>query len=179
MHPFITGLKTWNWRYLFPTYSWALALCSFYLHKVFINFIPLTIYSYFKCESLLLNFPQVLETNLTKILCKRYAIQCFDINIYCEMMMAIKLINISITSHSYHLSVSLLFFIHLFTCAYNVWVISPPCPLPPLSPPHPPRFQAETVLPLSLILLKKRHKHNKKDIVFLLVELRIAIQKDS
>jgi hypothetical protein len=26
--------------------------------------------------------------------------------------------------------------------------------------------------------LKKRHKHNKKDKAFLLVELRIAIQKD-
>jgi hypothetical protein len=26
-------------------------------------------------------------------------------------------------------------------------------------------------------LLKKRHKHNKEDKVFLLVELRIAIQK--
>jgi hypothetical protein len=27
--------------------------------------------------------------------------------------------------------------------------------------------------------LKRRHKHNKKDKVFLLVELRIAIQRDS
>jgi hypothetical protein len=41
-----------------------------------------------------------------------------------------------------------------------------------------PRFQAEPVLPLSLILLKRRHKHNKKDKVFLLVDLRLAIQKD-
>jgi hypothetical protein len=48
--------------------------------------------------------------------------------------------------------------------------------------PHPsphPQFQAWSVPPLSLILLKKGHKHNKKDKVFLLVELRIAIQKDS
>jgi hypothetical protein len=70
-------------------------------------------------------------------------------------------------------------FIYLFTCAYIVWVISPPClPSPPflLSPPQ---FQAGPVLPLSLILLKKRHKHNKKGKVFLLVELRIVIQKDS
>jgi hypothetical protein len=34
-------------------------------------------------------------------------------------------------------------------------------------------------LPLSLILLKNRHKHNKKDKAFLLVELRTAIQKYS
>jgi hypothetical protein len=60
--------------------------------------------------------------------------------------------------------------IHLFTCTYIVWVTSPPCP---------PHFQTEPVLPLSLIVLKKRHKHNKEDKVFLLVELRIAIQKYS
>jgi hypothetical protein len=54
-------------------------------------------------------------------------------------------------------------------------------PRPPLLPslPIPPRFQAESVLPLSLILLKRRHKHNKKDKVFLLIELRVAIQRDS
>jgi hypothetical protein len=46
----------------------------------------------------------------------------------------------------------------------------------PFLPPH---FQAEPVLPFSLILLKKRHKHNKEDKAFLLVELRIAIQKYS
>jgi hypothetical protein len=48
-------------------------------------------------------------------------------------------------------------------------------PLAPFSP----QFQAGPVLPFSLILLKKRHKHNKEDKVFLLGELRIAIQKDS
>jgi hypothetical protein len=52
----------------------------------------------------------------------------------------------------------------------------PPTPSPTLSAP---RFQAEPVLPLSLILLKRRHKHNKKDIAVLLVEIRIAIQRDS
>jgi hypothetical protein len=52
------------------------------------------------------------------------------------------------------------FFIHLFTCAYIVWVISPHWRPPPLSAPYPPDFQTEPVLPLSLILLKKRHKHN-------------------
>jgi hypothetical protein len=34
-----------------------------------------------------------------------------------------------------------------------------PC-LPP-RPSPPPHFQAEPVLPLALILLKRRHKHNK------------------
>jgi hypothetical protein len=48
------------------------------------------------------------------------------------------------------------------------------CPPPP-PPPFPPQFQAGPVLPLSLILLKKRDKHNKEEKVFLLDELRIAI----
>jgi hypothetical protein len=42
-----------------------------------------------------------------------------------------------------------------------------------------PQFQADPVLPLLLVLLKKRDKHKKEDNVFLLVELRIAIQKYS
>jgi hypothetical protein len=46
----------------------------------------------------------------------------------------------------------------------------------PLNPCH---FQAETVLPLTPILLKRRNKHNKEDIAFLLVEIRIALQTDS
>jgi hypothetical protein len=57
-----------------------------------------------------------------------------------------------------------LFFL-LFICAYTVWVISPPFPLPPPLPmppppsfPHPPHYQAETILPLSLILLKREYK---------------------
>jgi hypothetical protein len=53
--------------------------------------------------------------------------------------------------------------------------LSPPPPFP-LSPPQ---FQAGPILPLSLILLKKGHMHNKKDKACLLVELRIAVQKDS
>jgi hypothetical protein len=59
----------------------------------------------------------------------------------------------------------------------TVSVISPPCPHPPPSLPLLLTFRK--ILFLSLILLKKRHKHNKEDKVFLLVELRIAIQKDS
>jgi hypothetical protein len=51
-------------------------------------------------------------------------------------------------------------------------------PSPTLSP-SPLHFQADPVLSLSLILLKKRHKHNKEDKAILLVELRIAIQKYS
>jgi hypothetical protein len=57
-------------------------------------------------------------------------------------------------------------------------VLHPALLLHPL-PAAPSHFQAEPVLPFSLILLKKRHKHNKEDKVFLLAELRIAIQKYS
>jgi hypothetical protein len=41
--------------------------------------------------------------------------------------------------------------------------------------PPPPHFQADTVLPLSLILLKMSININKEDQEFLLVEVRIAI----
>jgi hypothetical protein len=61
--------------------------------------------------------------------------------------------------------VSLSFFFLLFICAYNVWVISPrfpptslTSPAPSLCPPTPPHYQAETILPLSLILWKKEYK---------------------
>jgi hypothetical protein len=54
-----------------------------------------------------------------------------------------------------------------------------PAPAPSLSSHTPFCFQAEPVLPLSLILFKRRYKHNKKDKVFLPVDLRTAIQKDS
>jgi hypothetical protein len=51
-------------------------------------------------------------------------------------------------------------FFFLFIGTYNVWVISPPFLLPPpLTPlPSPPCYQAETILPLSLILLKREYK---------------------
>jgi hypothetical protein len=70
-------------------------------------------------------------------------------------------------------------FIHLFTYAYIVWAISPPSPPPHPSPPHTPCLPGRTVLPLSLFLLKRKHKDNKEDKAFLLVEIRIAIQRDS
>jgi hypothetical protein len=50
------------------------------------------------------------------------------------------------------------FLVYLFICAYIVWDISPLCPPPLPSSPHPPRFQAGPVLPSSPILLKRRHK---------------------
>jgi hypothetical protein len=68
-------------------------------------------------------------------------------------------------------------FIHM--CIHCLGHFYPLPTSPTLSPLTLPHFQAEPVLPLSLILLKKKHKHNKEDKVFLLVELRIAIQKDS
>jgi hypothetical protein len=42
----------------------------------------------------------------------------------------------------------------------------PPTPLPKPLPPIPPHFQAKPVLPISLILLKRRHKYNKENKAF-------------
>jgi hypothetical protein len=62
-----------------------------------------------------------------------------------------------------YVGVNGIFFI-IFICAYNVWVISPPFPhpfhyhpTPSLCSPPPP-YQAEAILPLSLILLKREYK---------------------
>jgi hypothetical protein len=54
-------------------------------------------------------------------------------------------------------------------CMHCLGHFSPFAPLLQLLLPSPTQLQAEPVLPLSLILLKKIHKHNKKDKVFLLV----------
>jgi hypothetical protein len=69
--------------------------------------------------------------------------------------------------------------VHLFTCAYIVWVISPPCPLLPPFPPLSPSVSGRSHSALITDFVEKRHKHNKEDKAFLLVELRIATQKDS
>jgi hypothetical protein len=66
-------------------------------------------------------------------------------------------------------------FIHM--CIHCLGHFSPR-PLPPPAASSSPCFQADPILPY-IILLKRRHKHNKKDKAFLLVELRIAIQRDS
>jgi hypothetical protein len=65
-----------------------------------------------------------------------------------------------INSFSFSVWKSNFFYILLFICAYKAWVISPPCPHPlpyhplcPLPLPSPPQYPAETILPLSLILL--------------------------
>jgi hypothetical protein len=69
-------------------------------------------------------------------------------------------------------------FIHMcIHCLGHFCLLPSSATVSPLSPP--PQFQAGPVLPFSLILLKKRHKTNKEDKAFLLVELRIAIQKYS
>jgi hypothetical protein len=52
---------------------------------------------------------------------------------------------------------------HLFICAYIVWAIFPPCPLPSPSSPH---CQAEPVLPSYSILLKRRHNQQERHSVF-------------
>jgi hypothetical protein len=51
--------------------------------------------------------------------------------------------------------------------------------MPSPSLPHLPCFQAESALPLSLILLKRKYNNNKKDKTVLLVKIRIAIQSTS
>jgi hypothetical protein len=67
--------------------------------------------------------------------------------------------------HVIDISIIYLFIIiYLFTCAYIVGSFKPPHPpSPTLSPRSPSVFYEEPVLSLSLILLKKRHKHNKED----------------
>jgi hypothetical protein len=50
------------------------------------------------------------------------------------------------------------------------WVISSSCPPLPPCPPFLPQFQAGPFLPVWLILVKNRDKHNKEDKVFLLVK---------
>jgi hypothetical protein len=72
------------------------------------------------------------------------------------------------------------FFLFYFFLVYShvhtlFWSFLHPAPLSLC----PPEFQAGLILPLSLILLKKGYMHNKKDKEFLLVELRIAVQKES
>jgi hypothetical protein len=57
---------------------------------------------------------------------------------------------------------------------FGPFLLMAPCFLSPT-----PSFQAEPVLPSFPNLLKRRHEHNKKGKAFLLVELRIAIQRDS
>jgi hypothetical protein len=66
---------------------------------------------------------------------------------------------------------SLHFFIHLFTCAYIVWVITPSCPHP-----HPP-FPSSQNLFCTFLQFHWRVEisNNKKDIAFLLVEIRTSI----
>jgi hypothetical protein len=58
-------------------------------------------------------------------------------------------------------------FIHM--CIHCLGHFSTLLQSPPF-PPNPSQFQAGPVLPLSLILLKKRHKHSNKDKAFLLVK---------
>jgi hypothetical protein len=90
------------------------------------------------------------------------------------LIMVYELLNVLLNSVK-HLNI----FTHLLTGTNIVWAISSPCPPPSPSPTQTSHFQAEPVLPLSLILLKRRLKHNKEGKAFLLLELRTAIQRDS
>jgi hypothetical protein len=68
--------------------------------------------------------------------------------------------------------------IHLFTCAYIVWVTSPSYPCPHHLTPSPP-FQEERVRTFLQFRWRLEISNNKKEIAFLLVEISTAIQKDS
>jgi hypothetical protein len=77
-----------------------------------------------------------------------------------------------------HKFFSLFYFLFIYSHVHTLFgSFLPPVPHP--LPSSLPLFQSGTILPLSLILLKKRHEHNKEDKAFLWVELRRAIQKDS
>jgi hypothetical protein len=78
--------------------------------------------------------------------------------------------------HSYT-SVFKIFYSFIHMCIHCLGHFSL-LPLPPPFPLHNLHFLAEPVLPLSLILLK-RTNNNKIDKGVLLVEKRIAIQRDS
>jgi hypothetical protein len=64
----------------------------------------------------------------------------------------------------FYLKPAIMPFFLLFICAYNVWVISPPFPHPLPNPPTPSlsltysHHPVETILPLSLISLKREYK---------------------
>jgi hypothetical protein len=71
-----------------------------------------------------------------------------------ELLWLLEVFSVPIYIYYYYIIILFL----LFICAYKVWVISPLFPLLPPSPPLPPHYQAETILPLSLILLKREYK---------------------
>jgi hypothetical protein len=68
-----------------------------------------------------------------------------------------------------------IFFIHLFTCAYIVWAISPHYPTPPPSPHHPSLLPDRNCSAFISNFVEESINNNKKDKAFLLVEIRIAI----
>jgi hypothetical protein len=74
--------------------------------------------------------------------------------------------------HRYHFIIFLFFFYYYSFIHRYIQCLGHFSPLPPssLSLPFPPLFQTGPVLPLSLILLKKRDSHNKEDKMFLLVK---------
>jgi hypothetical protein len=70
-----------------------------------------------------------------------------------------EMITLSKVSKAQSPNITYSFFIHFFIYAYIVWAISPLYPTPPPpSPATPLHFQAESVLPLSVILLKRECK---------------------
>jgi hypothetical protein len=77
-----------------------------------------------------------------------------------------------------------IFIVLLFICAYNAWVISPPCPHPfpyhplrhlPLPPPTA-LIPGRNYVALTSNFVEENISNNRKEQGFLLVEIRIAIQ---
>jgi hypothetical protein len=71
------------------------------------------------------------------------------------------------------------FLIHLFTCAYIVWAISPRYSSPSPNPPQPSLPGRNCSALISDFVEEKNISNNKKDKAFLLIEIRIAVQRDS
>jgi hypothetical protein len=107
----------------------------------------------------------------------------FWLSMFCDSLLTFQMLRIPPNSSSGTSSQQEHGFFFLFIYSHVHTLLGsflPPALRPhPLSSSPPPRFQAEHVLLLPLILLKRRHKHSKKDKVVLLVELRTAIQRDS
>jgi hypothetical protein len=82
-------------------------------------------------------------------------------------------------SSLFYFFLSFLLFIYSYVHTLCESFLSSTSALIPHTLPLPSHFQTEPVLPFSPILLKRIHEHNKEEKAFLLLELTIAIQKDS
>jgi hypothetical protein len=95
-------------------------------------------------------------------------------------MKSLESIDINHDQHDIEMTVKIFFsFIHLFMCAHIVWAIFSPCSPFPTSPPTPLASKLSLFSPFLQFCWRVDISNNKKDKAFLLVEIRIAIQRDS